>query len=193
MPLILASTSQYKRKLMEQLQLPFLPVTPPYQEEHQLDLPPSEKCVYLAEQKARSLQLDYPEAVIIGSDQILISGDRQFGKPLREETALEQLLWMQIHRNVFYTGLAVYDPLKRVYYHGVEPCEIKLRQLAKDQLECYIRKDNPLQCAGAFKAETLGIVLLEKIETRDYTSLIGLPLIQLVGILNEIGYPILSS
>ena len=75
----------------------------------------------------------------------------------------------------------------------LEPCEIKLRPWSIEQLKQYIERDNPLHCAGAFKAESLGIILLETIETRDYSSLIGLPLIQLVGVLNEIGYPILSS
>ncbi len=178
---------------MEQLQLPFLPVSPPYREEHELDLMPQEKCLYLAEQKARSLMDEYGDRVIISSDQILISGERQFGKPLRADTALEQLRWMQSHRNVFHTGLAVYDPGKKQFHLRMEPCEIRLRPWSVEQLKHYIERDNPLHCAGAFKAESLGIILLETIETRDYSSLIGLPLIQLVGVLNEIGYPILSS
>ncbi len=185
--LILASTSPYRRGLLERLGIPFTAL-PPYGEE-QIDpsLGPAELVKQLALAKAASLVPEHPDSVIIGSDQALESRGRIIGKPGSAERACEQLREMAGGVHTFYTGLAVIDAASNLTFTDCIPFTVTLRKLSEVEIRDYVRKENPVDCAGSFKIEGLGIALMEKMEGDDYTSLVGLPLICLTSMLRRIG------
>ncbi len=193
-PIILASRSPYKAELLQRLRLEFKSLDPIYVEEHDLALEPVEKARYLAEQKVRSLLGDYPRSFIIGSDQLLYCDGELLKKPGSREKAIEQLKSMRRAKRVcFYTGIALYTPLLERVFSKTVLCRVYLRKnLTDEELENYVDLDQPYNCAGAFKIESLGIILMSRIVTHDYTSLIGLPLIALYGLMRQGRLPILT-
>lgn len=185
--LILASTSPYRRGLLERLGIPFNALPPSCEERIDPALGPAELVKQLALEKAASLVPEHPDSVIIGSDQALESRGRIIGKPGSAERAREQLREMAGGVHTFYTGLAVIDAASGSTFTDCVPFTVTLRGLSEAEIRDYVRKENPVDCAGSFKIEGLGIALMEKMEGDDYTSLIGLPLISLTSMLRGIG------
>jgi len=185
--LVLASTSPYRRELLERLGIPFEAVAPDFDEQIEQGIAPEELVRNLALGKALSLAAEFPDSVIIGSDQVFVVDGEIVGKPGSPEKAFEQLRRMSGASHTFYTGLAVVDTASGINLTSCVPFTVTLRQLADDEIQNYIRRENPLNCAGSFMIEGLGIALMDKLEGTDFTSLIGLPLIQLVTLLRQVG------
>ncbi len=190
--LILASTSPYRLQLLRQLELAFQVAAPLYRESLDGSIAPELFVKHQALQKARSLKEKYPDALIIGSDQVFIDArQRMLGKPGGVEQAVSQLMEMQGRRHTFYTGLAIYDSRNGDQAVEFETYAVRLRPLTVEQVRNYVSRENPLDCAGSFRIEGLGIALMEEMEGADYTTLIGLPLIRLVDMLNRFGIEVL--
>jgi len=185
--LVLASTSPYRRELMERLGLPFEAAAPRFDEQIEQGIAPEDLVQSLALGKALSLTDDFPDSVIIGSDQVFVAAGKIVGKPGTAEKAFAQLKSMSGASHTFYTGLAVVDSASGTNLTSCVPFTVTLRSLADDEIRNYIRRENPLNCAGSFMIEGLGIALMEKLEGTDFTSLIGLPLIQLITLLRQLG------
>lgn len=190
--IVLASTSPYRRQLLLQLEIPFVAAAPRYQEEIDQGVAPELLVKHLAFHKAESLKDRYPDALIIGSDQVFVDPRKRIlGKPGTFEGAVEQLRFMVGKTHTFYTGLAVYDSASAECEVDYVTYAVTLRRLSEEQIRAYVRRESPLDCAGSFKVEGLGISLMEKMEGEDYTSLIGLPLIKLTEILGRFGVAVL--
>jgi septum formation protein len=192
--LILASTSPYRRSLMERLGIPFIAVPPCCEEKIDSSLGAPELVKHLALAKAESLSPKHPDSIIIGSDQVLESRGKIIGKPGSPERAREQLREMSGGAYTFYTGLAVIDTANHMKCSDCVPFTVTLRRLTDTEIADYVGRENPVDCAGSFKIEGLGIALMEKMEGDDYTALIGLPLISLTSRLRRIGInPLLND
>jgi septum formation protein len=181
--LILASSSVYRRELLTRLQLPFSCVTPDVDESvlaHEL---PQETALRLAQVKARKVALDNPNALIIGCDQVATLDNIQLGKPLTHDNATKQLRLMRGREVVFHSALCLYNPLTLKMQAEVVPYVVTFRDLSDAQIESYLIKEQPYQCAGSAKSEGLGIAIIEKMTGDDPNALIGLPLIKLVSML----------
>lgn len=185
--IVLASTSPYRRELLARLGLPFEAVAPDFDEQIDQETAPELLVQDLALGKALSLADDFPDAVIIGSDQVFAAGGEIVGKPGTAAKAFEQLKRMSGGSHTFFTGLAVVDTANGTRLTSWVPFTVTLRDLADDEIRSYIQRENPLNCAGSFMIEGLGIALMEKLEGTDFTSLIGLPLIQLITLLRQLG------
>ena len=189
-PLVLASTSPYRSALLARLRLPF-EVAAPDTDETPL---PGEKCattaLRLATAKAHSVRTRFPDALIIGSDQVADLDGQPLGKPGTFANALRQLQAMRGRTVIFHTAVALLDArFNRIQAVNV-PTTVTFRSLQDDQLGRYLELDEPYDCAGSAKAEALGIVLTERIEATDPTALVGLPLIALSGMLLGAGFSI---
>lgn len=189
---VLASTSPYRRQLLQQLGVPFVTAAPLYVEKLDQGVSPELLVKHLAFHKAESLRERYPDALIIGSDQVFVDPrQRILGKPGTAERAVTQLCSMAGRAHTFYTGVAVFDSRSGESEVDYATYTVTLRDLAEEQVRAYVRRESPLDCAGSFKIEGLGIALMEKMEGEDYTSLIGLPLIKLTGMLQRFGVDVL--
>jgi septum formation protein len=185
--LVLASTSAYRRALMDRLGLPYLAVAPSYEEEHDLALSPAELVQELAVRKARSVARAFPDALIVGADQLAeIDGERLF-KPGTVERAVEQLLRLGGRTHRLVTGLAVLDARSGRIELALDVQLMTLRPLTAAQARAYVAKDSPLDCAGAYRIEGQGIALFESMRGEDYSAIIGLPLTKLVTLLGRFG------
>lgn len=190
--LVLASTSPYRMQLMRQLELTFQVAAPQYQEVLDQEIAPELFVKHQALHKALSLRKRYPDALIIGSDQVFVDArQRMLGKPGSVDGAVAQLMEMRGRRHTFYTGIAVLDSGSGEHLSEFEPFSVTLRKLSQDQIRHYVEREDPVDCAGSFRIEGLGIALMEKMEGNDYTALIGLPLIRLVDMLGHFGVDIL--
>lgn len=183
--LILASTSPWRRALLEKLAIPFECAAPEVDETPLPGEAPRHLVSRLAQQKAQSLAQRYPAHLIIGSDQICVLDSEITGKPLTEENARQQLLKARGNIVTFYTGLALYNSATGHLQTEVEPFDVHFRHLSETEIDDYLRKERPLHCAGSFKSEGLGIALFERLEGRDPNTLIGLPLIALCQMLRR--------
>jgi MAF protein len=190
LPLLLASSSVYRRELLARLQLPFICSSPDIDESHR----PGETAVdlvkRLAEEKARALTDNYSAHLIIGSDQVAVLGDRIIGKPHTFEKAREQLLAASGASITFLTGLALFNSQTGRCQVDCVPFTVHMRTLDSARIERYLRAEQPYDCAGSFKAEGLGVSLFQRTEGPDATSLVGLPLIRLVDMLQTEGVQI---
>lgn len=186
MKLLLASSSRYRRQLLEQLRIPFEHASPDIDETPLPDETPSAYVERLAIEKARALSSDYPQYWIIGSDQTCVINGNIVGKSGNRENAIEQLQACAGKAVTFYTGLAVVNPDGDVF-SLVEPFTVRFRALTTEEIERYVDLEQPFDCAGSFKVEGLGIQLFEALEGRDYNSLIGLPLIGLMDLFRSAG------
>jgi len=190
--LVLASTSPYRLQLMRQLELSFHVAAPLYKERMDSSVSAELLVKHQALQKAKSLAEKYDDALIIGSDQVFVDArHRVLGKPGSPDKAVEQLMEMQGRKHTFYTGLAIYDSASGDHLAEFETYTVSMRELTEEQVKHYVNKENPIDCAGSFKIEGLGIALMEKMSGNDYTSLIGLPLILLVNMLSHFGVEVL--
>ena len=183
LPLLLASSSVYRRELLARLLLPFTCSSPDIDESHR----PGETAVdlvkRLAKEKARALTGRHSAHLIIGSDQVAVLGDNIIGKPHTFEKAREQLLAASGASVTFLTGLALLNSQTGHCQVDCIPFTVHMRTLDSARIERYLRAEQPYDCAGSFKAEGLGVSLFQSTEGSDATSLIGLPLIRLVDML----------
>lgn len=192
--IILASTSPYRKQLLEQLGFPFVAAAPEYVEQIDPHVAPALLVRHLALGKAQSLAERYPDALIIGSDQIFVDQrGRAVGKPGNPHRAFQQLKQMSGRSHCFYTGLALFDSRSGMVQSDYAKFSVTLRSLDDDQIDDYLKREQPYDCAGSFKIEGLGIALMERMEGDDYTSLIGLPLIKLVSMLEQAGFRVLTG
>ncbi len=190
--IVLASTSPYRLQLLRQLGFAFHVAAPLGEEVIDQDIAPELLVKHLAAQKALSLQEKYPDALIIGADQVFVDVRGQIlGKPGTFEKAEEQLRMMAGKSHVFFTGICVLDSANGHILSDYATFRVTLKALSRDQIHRYVRREHPVDCAGSFKVEGLGIALMERMEGEDYTSLIGLPLIKLVGMLEHFGVNVL--
>ncbi|MCA1789362.1 MAG: Maf family nucleotide pyrophosphatase [Thioalkalivibrio sp.] len=185
--LVLASTSVYRRSLLERLHLDFETTRPEVEESRQPNEAPEAMVARLAAAKAADVAGRYPDALIIGSDQCAAVGNRILGKPGGHAQALGQLKALSGRRVVFHTGLCLIDSASGRQWRGVVPYTVHFRELATAEIERYLRLEKPYDCSGSFKSEGLGIVLFRRMEGDDPTALIGLPLILLCSWLREAG------
>src|SRR4051812_36007531 len=183
--LILASTSRYRRELLSRLGLPFEARVPDAPELAIEGEAPAAMAARLALAKACSI--DSPDALIIGSDQVASLDGRLLRKPGDHATALGQLEACQGRTVIFDTAVAVIDTRTRSTLEHVDRTEVHFAKLGTAALDRYVRRERPLDCAGSFKSEGLGVVLFERIDSSDPTALIGLPLIWLARALRELG------
>ncbi|EMY7926916.1 Maf family protein [Klebsiella aerogenes] len=191
--LLLASTSPWRRMLLEKLSLPFECAAPEVNETPLPGESARQLVTRLAQAKAQTLASRFPQHLIIGSDQVCVLDGDITGKPHTEENAYRQLRKASGTIVTFYTGLALYNSANGHLQTECEPFDVHFRHLSDQEIEAYIRKENPLQCAGSFKSEGLGITLFERLEGRDPNSLVGLPLIALCQMLRREGFnPLLS-
>jgi septum formation protein len=192
--LILASTSPYRRALLERLGIPFRCRAPRcdesaiQREEARAGTPPRLLAEKLALAKASSLLADEPGAAIIGCDQLVAFGGRVFGKPGTSERAVDQLAAMAGHTHELITALVVIRGGDS--FRHTDLTLLRMRPLGRDAIERYVAADRPLDCAGSYKLEARGIVLFDRIESDDHTAITGLPLVALVSILRELGFVI---
>ena len=192
--LVLASTSPYRRKLLEQLQLDFIVARPLFEESIDQGLAPALLVKHLALEKARSLVTVFPDALIIGSDQVFVDAQGQtLGKPGNLEQAFSQLRQMAGRTHTFHTGLAVVDSRDGSLRSDAVTFSVTFRSLTDEQILNYLRREQPFDCAGSFKIEGLGIALMESMAGEDYNALIGLPLIKLVSLLERMGVSVLNE
>lgn len=190
LPLVLASSSPYRRELLNRLRLPFGWAAPEINETRQPDEEADHLVRRLAKEKALALSASHPQHLIIGSDQVAILDQQILGKPYTLERAREQLLAASGRSVTFLTGLALLDSQSGHCQIDCTPFTVHFRQLNEAQVNRYLLAEQPYDCAGSFKAEGLGISLFRSTEGTDATSLIGLPLIRLVEMLHNVGVEI---
>lgn len=186
--LVLASTSPYRRALLEKLGVAFECAAPNVDETAQPGEAPRHLVLRLAQAKAQALAERYPQHLIIGSDQVCVLNGEITGKPLTEENAFKQLMKARGNIVTFYTGLALYNTATGHLQTECEPFDVHFRHLSEQEITDYLRKERPLNCAGSFKSEGLGITLFERLEGRDPNTLVGLPLIALCQMLRREEY-----
>lgn len=186
-PLVLASTSRYRRELLQRLQLPFAVDAPQVDETPLPDEAPRALALRLALAKAQAVAAQQPGALVIGSDQVADLAGRSLGKPGSHERAVQQLRQMRGQTVVFHTALAVICLEAGFEQADVAPVRVRFRDLHDDEIERYLHAEQPYDCAGSAKSEGLGISLLEAIDSDDPTALIGLPLIRTCAMLRAAG------
>lgn len=187
-PLILASSSPYRSQMLERLGLPFSAVTSGIDETPEPGESPEALVRRLALEKARHIAPRHPDALIIGADQVSVLGDEILGKPGSRERAIEQIQRMSGKRVDYLSGIALIGPgMERI---DIVPTRLTYRDLDQREIERYVDRDRPFDCAGAMRSESLGIALLETLSSDDPTALIGMPLIRIAQWLRAAGYEI---
>jgi len=191
MKLILASSSPYRRALLARLKIPFEAISPDVDETPQPNETPEKLVERLSRVKARKVATDHREALVIGSDQVAVYNGQIVGKPHGHDKAVAQLKDASGRTVMLYTGLALLNAATGKEQCEVVPYRVTFRKLTDELIESYLRKEQPYSCAGSVKSEGLGIALLEKFEGDDPNTLIGLPLIRLVRMLENEGIKII--
>jgi septum formation protein len=189
--LVLASTSKYRKALLERLGLAFEVASPGVAEQALAGEAPADTALRLSALKARSLQTRFADALIIGSDQVAALGRERLDKPGSHANAVRQLRLLSGKAADFHTAVTLLDSRTGKLDSKVVACRVTFRALDDARIEAYLRREQPYDCAGSAKAEGLGIALIARMETDDPTSLIGLPLIALTDMLENAGLPIL--
>lgn len=189
--IVLASTSPYRKALLEKLQVNFATAAPAIDESVLPGESPEQLVARLAEAKATAIANQFPNALIIGSDQVAVVDGKIVGKPGTHDKAIAQLKRASGKRVIFLTGLCVYNTLSQRTQVEVVPFSVIFRQLTDTQIEHYLQREKPYNCAGSFKSEGLGIALFERLEGDDPNTLIGLPLIRLIRMLESEGFSVL--
>ena len=195
--LILASSSSYRRELLERLRLPFEVMVPDIDESPLPGEAPETTALRLARAKAQAVAARAPGSVVIGSDQVATLDGEQIGKPGNHANALAQLRKMRGRQVIFHTALCLWDSRAATLTGGAQLDNIQtvvtLRDLPDAELDAYLRIEQPYDCAGSAKNEGLGIAILENIDSSDPTALTGLPLIALTGMLRKAGFTFFSN
>lgn len=181
--LILASSSPYRRELLQKLQITFNCVSPKVDEQSFPDEKPFQTAARLAQEKARKVAEEYPHALIIGCDQVATLDGVQLGKPLNHKNATKQLQAMRGREVTFYSAVCLLNAMTDSMQVEVVPYQVKFRNLTDAEIDSYLTKDQPYQCAGSAKSEGLGIALIERMIGEDPNALVGLPLIKLISML----------
>lgn len=191
MRLVLASESPYRKELLERLNLSFITSPAHINEEDiwQTGLSPIEVSIELAKRKAKKVLEVYPDDVIIGSDQVISLDDFIFGKPKTKEKAIQQLMQLRGKNHQLITSVCIKSADKEVVFSNTTELLIRA-ELSETDLEKYVDHDQPLNCAGSYKIEGMGIALFEKVETTDFTSIIGLPLMETAKQLEQFGFKV---
>jgi MAF protein len=185
--LVLASTSPFRKQLLQKLGLDFVTDSPEIDESRLEGESPEQLVARLAEEKARAVAARQPESLIIGSDQVAVIDGEILGKPGSHDRAVAQLKAASGRRVTFLTALCLYNSTTGDSQLEVVPFGVVFRALSDTQIENYLKAEEPYNCAGSFKSEALGIALFEKLEGEDPNTLIGLPLIRLVRMLEAEG------
>ena len=183
--LVLASTSPFRKAILEKFGVPFDTASPKVDETARTGESAEQLVRRLAEAKARAVAEQFPEALIIGSDQVAVIDDKILGKSGSHDKAVEQLRAASGKTVTFLTGLCLYNSHTDHARCDVVPFKVHFRQLDNSQIENYLQKEQPYNCAGSFKSEGLGIALFDKLEGDDPNTLIGLPLIRLIRMLEQ--------
>jgi septum formation protein len=190
LPLILASTSRYRRELLSRFGLEFHSVAPGVDEAALPAESPHDRAVRLALAKASAVATQYPGSVVIGSDQIGVCKGEPLEKPGNAERARLQLQWMSAAAATFYTAVAVVQTEPAHNQQFVDTTTVYFRALSEEEIERYIELEKPFDCAGAFRCEGLGVSLFTRVVSEDPTGLIGLPLIAVARSLRQLGFPV---
>jgi len=190
--LVLASTSRYRRALLDRLGLAYVTVSPDADETPRAGEAPAATALRLAEAKARSVAASFPGALIVGSDQVADADGAAVGKPGGPEAAQRQLAMLSGRVIVFHTGLALLDTRSGHCQTALVDVRSRFRTLSGDEIDAYLAREQPWDCAGSVKSEALGIALFDAIESDDPTALIGLPLIRLTSMLRAAGVHVLG-
>lgn len=183
--LVLASSSPFRKALLERLCVPFETANPDIDETPLPNESPVELVERLAIEKAKAVASVYTNALVIGSDQVALHGNEIVGKPHTHERAVAQLRAASGKTISLYTGLALINTASKAVQSDVVPYRVHFRTLSEELIEAYLRKEQPYNCAGSVKSEGLGIVLLDRFEGDDPNALIGLPLIRLTTMLQK--------
>lgn len=189
--LVLASTSPYRRELLAKLQVAFEVAAPEVDETPLPDETPDAAALRLSAHKAKAVAERFPDALIIGSDQVATLNGQHIGKPGNHDNAVAQLRLMRGQQIVFHTALSLYNTATGNLQSAIVPTTVQIRPLTDLQIEHYLRKDQPYNCAGSARSETLGIAIMEKMEGTDPNALIGLPLIALTHMLMQENWDVL--
>lgn len=187
-PIVLASSSPYRRSLLDRFLDDFETVSPGVDESPQPGMSPEALAAHLARSKAEAVSNSHRNALIIGADQLAVLEDRILGKPGDHGTAVEQLLAASGNTVRFLTAVCILDPENRRRYEYTDETVVRFRRFDRRLAEAYLRHDEPYDCAGSFRIEGAGFVLFESVRSEDPTALIGLPMIWVAGRLLELGY-----
>lgn len=185
--IILGSTSPFRKELMDKLHITYSTAAPNIDETTLDKESPEDMVKRLSIAKAKAVALNKPNALIIGSDQCAVLGQLVMGKPGNHEEAVKQLRNSSGKTVTFLTGLCLYDATDETFEVECVPFEVEFRELSDTEIENYLRIEEPYNCAGSFKSEALGITLFNKMQGEDPSSIIGLPLIKLCGMLRRKG------
>ena len=191
-PLILGSTSKYRRELLQRLRVPFEVVSPEVDETPHPNEAPSDLAMRLALTKAQAVAAQHPNAVVIGSDQVADLNGEPLGKPGTHERAVLQLQKMRGQTVVFQTAVSVVCQASGFEQTELAQIKVRFRALSDAEIEAYLRAEEPYDCAGSAKSEGLGIALLDAIDNDDPTALIGLPMIRTARLLRAAGVDLLG-
>jgi septum formation protein len=189
--LILASSSEYRRQLLQKLQIAFNSISPKIDETALEGEKPHQTALRLAQDKAKKIGAEYPHALVIGCDQVATLDGVELGKPMNHQNATKQLQMMRGREVKFHSALCLYNAATGNMQTDVVPYLVRFRQLTDEQIENYLNKEQPYQCAGSAKSEGLGIALMERMIGEDPNALIGLPLIKLISMLNNEGVSVI--
>jgi septum formation protein len=190
-PLVLGSSSPYRRELLSRLQLAFQTAVPEVDETRHPGEPPLALARRLALAKARAVAGQFPGAIVIGSDQVADLAGEPLGKPGTHDRAVAQLRLMRGRTVVFHTAVAVVCAATGFEQLDVAPVRVRFRDLADDEIEAYLRAERPYDCAGSARSEGLGVALLDAIDSDDPTALVGLPLIRTCRMIRAAGVKVL--
>lgn len=186
--LVLASTSPYRRQLLERFGIRFTVAAPDVDETPLPGETPIDLANRLARAKAEVIAHRHPASVIVGSDQVALFGREVIGKPGNPERCVEQLKMLSGHKLAFHTAVNVIQSDTGSNQSHLDITTVHFRKLTNEEIERYVARERPVNCAGGFKAEALGITLFDRIESQDPTALIGLPLIWLSAALRRTGF-----
>ena len=191
MKLILASTSPFRKAILDKLGIDFDTISPKTDETALENETPQELVERLSIAKAKAVADTVNDSLVIGSDQVSVINNEIIGKPHNHENAIKQLQNASGKTVTFYTGVCLYNSNTKKYQSEVVLFNVVFRDLSEQQIDSYLKKEEPYNCAGSFKSEALGIVLFEKLEGEDPNTLMGLPLIRLVKMLEQENFSIL--
>lgn len=186
--IILASSSQYRRGLLDRFLDSYETMTPDVDETNDQGLSPADLASHLARKKAEAIAINVRDALIIGADQLAVLDDQVLGKPGNHQKAVEQLLAAAGKSVTFLTAVCILDPVGRARFEHTDITTVHFRQFDRRLAEAYLRHDEPYDCAGSFKLEGAGFVLFDSVKTDDPTALIGLPMIWVADRLRQLGY-----
>jgi len=190
-PIILASSSLYRKQLLQKLNIKFTSIAPDIDESPLSNENPKSLSLRLAQEKAQAIQLNAKNHLIIASDQVASCAGKILGKPGSHLKTIQQLKLQSGQPVKFYTSLCLIDSSTNTSYSDIDICTVYLKTLSEQQIINYVEQEKPYDCAGGFKSESLGIALFEKIEGDDPNALVGLPLIKLTSLLEKLGISVL--